>query len=55
MPGMCEICLRPFGPEDLEDGVTLSADCCGRVGLCAECREPGQHDCDDPPAPQDEE
>jgi hypothetical protein len=46
MGDLCEICLRPFTDEDLEDGVTIPADCCDRVGLCARCREEGEHDCD---------
>lgn len=44
---MCEVCLQPFVEDDLEDGVTVSADCCGRCGLCSFCREYGNHDCDE--------
>lgn len=45
---LCEVCLQPMTEEDgdLEDDVTISADCCGRCGLCHECREFGEHDCD---------
>lgn len=45
--GICDICLRSFEPEDMEDGCTLSADCCGRDGLCRFCRKKGEHDCDE--------
>lgn len=51
MVPICEVCYSPFEAEDLEDGVTISADCCGRIGLCSQCREFGIHDCDDPPIP----
>jgi hypothetical protein len=44
---LCEVCLRPLSGDDLEDGVTAPADCCERCGLCAECREPGNHDCEE--------
>lgn len=44
--GVCEVCLDPFVNADLEDGVTLSADCCGRTGLCRRCRKKNHHDCD---------
>lgn len=44
---LCEVCLCTLTEEDLEDSVTLSADCCGRVGLCSNCREHGEHDCDE--------
>lgn len=44
--GICEICLRLFADKDLEDGLTVSADCCERVGLCRYCRQFGEHDCD---------
>ncbi len=48
MTPLCEVCNSPMTEEagDLEDGVTISADCCGRCGLCAECRKEGNHDCD---------
>ncbi len=47
---LCEICLGVMVEgASLEDGVTLTANCCGREGLCAVCREEGQHDCNDPP------
>lgn len=45
---LCEVCYCVMiEGEDLEDGVSLTADCCGREGLCKECREPGEHDCDE--------
>lgn len=44
---ICEVCDRPFEADDLEDGVTIPAECCERTGMCAECRQPGGHDCDD--------
>lgn len=47
MRGICEICLRPLSPKDLEDGCTLSANCCGREGLCRHCRKEGEHDCNE--------
>lgn len=43
---LCEVCGAAMGSDDLEDGVSVPADCCERVGLCARCREPGAHDCD---------
>ena len=46
-PPMCEVCDSVFVTEDLEDGCTLSADCCGRTGLCRHCRLRGNHDCDE--------
>jgi hypothetical protein len=52
---LCECCSRPLIESDLEDGETLSAECCGRVAMCADCREPGEHECDDPPTPQIED
>lgn len=53
MRGICEVCDRPFAHRDLEDGVTRTADCCERAGLCARCRKPGEHDCDERTAPAD--
>lgn len=44
--GLCEVCYQPFRARDLEDGVTLTANCCGRAGLCRHCRKRGNHDCD---------
>jgi len=44
-PPLCEACLSAMSGDDLEDGVTVSAPCCGRIGLCAECRREGHHDC----------
>jgi hypothetical protein len=52
---ICEVCNCSFCTEDLEDDVTIAADCCGRIGLCAKCRKVGNHECDDPPAPNEEE
>ena len=46
---ICECCLRQLkAPVDIEDGVTIPADCCERTGLCANCRRKWNHDCDDP-------
>ena len=45
----CEVCGHEMTAEfdDLdEDGVSYTAACCDRSGLCADCREPGHHDCD---------
>lgn len=44
---LCEVCLDPFEEDDLEDDVTIPAECCDRIGLCAECRQFGHHDCDE--------
>lgn len=45
-PPLCEACDAPFSAEDLEDGFTIEAACCGRIGLCYECRQYMNHDCD---------
>jgi len=46
-PNMCEVCFSTLGEDDMEDGVTIPAECCERIGLCRHCRELGEHDCDD--------
>lgn len=47
MYDICEVCNSPLRGKDLEDGVTIAADCCERCGLCAHCRQEGNHDCDE--------
>ena len=52
MAKLCEICLEPFAATDLEDGLTIPAECCERTGLCSECRQHGKHDCTNVPVPK---
>lgn len=45
---LCEVCDKVMTVEegDLDDLVSVPADCCDRCGLCKNCRINGNHDCD---------